>query len=244
MKNFKDNKFFLDFIKRGKVAFSKRGPKDPIFRFWDNVYSYVELVSFINNKSTDKKIKNSANKNYIVNLVTASEIYFKDVLRLIPTFERVKKDNFSGVEELLREKTVTLDFAYELFRRNMRIKIGDILAAGYIFENLETVNNVFSRILRLKKDDKSSFLSKVGEYKPNYKEWKTFQDFFETKNFCLNNDVQNWRQTLTDLFEKRHEYVHDICLNDKLTYKELTKYWWALMYLIYAVDMFIRDKYL
>lgn len=225
------------FLEREKTFYEKRSNVDPISIFHKKVAESVKLVTFVERKSKISSVKLNARKNYVINLVTAAEVYFKDLVKILPEFQEVKRD-LSGLRRLLDEK-ITIWDAFQLFKNKKvgkSIKIGNIISVSFSFQNLEQIDFVFSQILLIK------FLDKVEEHKRRLNEIE--QDFFKVKTLCLKSNLPQWRRTIADLFNARHDIVHEVCFVDKLSYKQISRFWCNIVCFIYAVDYFIRDTYL
>jgi|GEM_PF-3789786 len=68
----------------------------------------------IEEHAKDRKVKIEARKNFVINCVTAAEVYFKDVVKALPEFPKIK-ENEEGLKDLLKEK-ISLWEAYLLFK--------------------------------------------------------------------------------------------------------------------------------
>ena len=120
-----------------------------------NFYS-IRLLGIAERQKLDLRTKIEARKNFIINSVTAAEVYFKDIVKVLPEMSKVQQ-NQAGIRELLREKISLLE-AYTLFRKE-KLRIGDILATYFSFQDLEQINYVMSEILNINFLD--SFLCKL-----------------------------------------------------------------------------------
>ncbi len=222
-------------IEKERNFFKQRGP-EAITTFYKKVAESVGLVYLVEKKSKTKTIKINARKNYVINLVTAAEVYFKDLLKNIPDIKIIK--NNDGLEKLLEEK-ITIWEAYQLLRtRKSRkpIRISELIGIDRLFENLTTIDSFFSKLL------KCNFLEEVENHQHRLN--KVEKNFFSVTKLHLKVNLPDWKNQVGTLFEKRHEYVHQICFGDNLTYKEISKFWWRLVCFIYAVNYFVEDKYL
>jgi len=56
----------------------------------------------IEEHAKDRKVKIEARKNFVINCVTAAEVYFKDVVKALPEFPKIK-ENEEGLKDLLKE---------------------------------------------------------------------------------------------------------------------------------------------
>ncbi len=123
-------------------AFKTRSGVDPIVNFNRKVAESVSLVNFVESKAKSRLIKLNARKNYVVDLATAAEVYFKDLVKILPEF-KIVKTNQSGISDLLNE-TITLVDAFNLFRKRhfgKSLRMGDIIAINNKFENLEKIDS-------------------------------------------------------------------------------------------------------
>lgn len=229
-------KWTLKQIEKEMESFQTRNGVDPIFNFYKKVGESVELVTFIEKNSKSRKIKLNARKNYVINLVTAVEVYFKDLVKILPDFGKVKLE-CEKIGELLDQKMekVTIVDAFLLSKRN-KLRIGDFIAVSNKFENLENIDTVFSKILGLK------FLDAVERHK--HKLTRAESNFFTVDTLHLAANLPDWRRQVGKLFEKRHEVVHQVCFKDSLSFEEISTFWWRLVCFVYAVDFYIRDKFL
>lgn len=224
-------------LEKESNAFKARNGVDPIINFYRKVSESVSLINFVESKTKSRLVKLNARKNYVMNLATAAEVYFKDLIKVLPEFKKIKS-NSNEISDLLKEQITIMD-AFSLFKRRYlgkSLRIGDIIAIHNKFENLEKIDSVFSKILGLK------FLDEIEqhEHKLSRKETK----FFTVDTLHLKVNLPDWRNQVGRLFDKRHEIIHQVSFKDNLSYKEISVFWWRLVCFIYSVDFFIRDKYL
>jgi hypothetical protein len=132
--------------------------------------------------------KFEARKVFIVSLVSALEVFLKELI-----IERHGKWDKEGFSKLLTEK-VTLDQAYNIFKV-YGVKREVIVAKTQSFQNLENISHVFNCLT-----SKKHFLNDLEEYK-----WELDNGIF----FQLKKMSPNWRKDLSDLFDLRHKIVHE-----------------------------------
>ena len=217
--------------------FSSQRSEEALNNFIRKVTESVQLVVFVENKSKKNIVKLNGRKNYVINLVTAAEIYFRDLIKMLPDARLVRK-NSSGLSKLLDDQ-ITIWDAYQLLRTRRSkssIKVGEILAIMHLFESLAIIDSTFSTLLGC------SFLREVENHRRKLN--KTDAAYFEVNVLHLAENLPEWRSQVGKLFDKRHEFVHQVNFNDQLSYDDIRKFWWHLVCFIYAVDCFVEDKYL
>ncbi len=185
--------------------------------------------SFKRLKNRNKKytLLKEARKNFVINCVTATEVYFKDLIKTTPELSKDIKS--IAVKELLSNKgKVNLWEAYEIFHEK-DFRIGEILTYFYTFQNIEDINIVMSKLLSV-----NNFLSEVELHK--LKLHKDSIKRFHKEEISLSEDFPNWKTLIADIFNLRHDYVHHINFKDKLGDEKLFKYYETLDVFISVTD--------
>jgi hypothetical protein len=188
----------------------------------------AQILNIVENHTKERKIKIEARKNFIVNCVTATEVYFKDIVKTLPEFPKIK-ENGEGIKELLKEK-ISLWEAYLLFKKE-DLRIGDVIYSYYSFQNLEEIDSVMSKILNLK------FLDSVEKHKANLD--REDQKYYGVKTLCLKTDLPKWRNYLAEIFNLRHDFIHHISFKDRIGFQKLGILWEHLDAFITVVDDFV-----
>jgi hypothetical protein len=219
----------------------KRSPI-PLESFWYKLY-YATRILDITEKYSEKEtesrndkltIKKEARKNFIINCITATEVYFKDLVKTLPEVN-IKIKNGQGIKDLLIKKDkINLWEAYKIFNET-GVRLGDILIYYYSFQSLREIDNVMSQLLNIK------FLDSIDEHKSKVD--KEDKDFFNLEEIVLKNNYPEWRKYLKEIFELRHDFVHHINYRDKLGYNKVVKLFYNLCAFIIVTDDFIFEKY-
>jgi len=213
--------------KRKELKFLHKREIYPLDSFRIKNFYAIQILIIIEKHTKDRKIKIEARKNFIINCVTATEVYFKDIVKVLPEFPGVK-DN-EKIQELLKEK-VSLWEAYVLFKEE-NLKIGDVIASNFSFQNLEEIDYVMSKILDLK------FLDHIENHKVYLD--KDDKEYYGMKTLCLKADLPEWRSYVAKVFNLRHDFVHHVSFKDRIGFQRLGILWEHLDAFITVVDNFI-----
>lgn len=228
------------------ILLSKRSPL-PLDSFWYKLFYSTQVIEIVENNSANEdlsqidklKIRIEARKNFIINCVTATEVYFKDLVKTLPELnEEIKYGN--GVKNLLNNGNkpnlkVNIWEAYEIFNKD-NFRLGDILIYFYSFQNLNDIELVMGNMLNIK------FLDLIEEYPLKLNDID--KDFFGMDMIVLKKDYPNWRKYLGEIFDMRHDFVHHINYRDKLGYRRVVKLFYNLSAFIAVTDEFIYENYI
>ncbi len=223
-------KLFEKLIKRSQreLKFLHKREIYPLDSFRIKNFYAIQILSIIEEHAKDRKIKIEARKNFIINCVTATEVYFKDIVKVLPEFPKVK-DNKEGIRDLLKEK-ISLWEAYLLFKEK-DLRIGDVIASYFSFQSLEEIDRIIGKILNLK------FLDSIENHKVNLD--KEDREYYGMKTLCLKTDLPKWRNYLAEIFNLRHDFVHHVSFKDIIGFQRLGILWEHLDAFITVVDDFI-----
>lgn len=209
----------------------------PIDSFNHKMYNSIEILNYSTlglKKLPKGKEKNELlkeiRKNFIINCVTAVEVYFKDLIRVTPEMSS-KIRNSKQLKDLLSNKEkVNLYDAYQIFKE-YDFKLGDILLYYYSFQNLQEINLVLGHLLGI-----DNFITNIDEF--NFRLRKFEKEYFNKTNICLKNDFPEWKGILTEIFSLRHDYVHHINFHDKLGEIRVETYFKNLWAFILSTDKY------
>ena len=236
----KQLEYLIKSIERENFHVSKR-ELFPIDTFFEKTYISVKLLQsaqrqFNRLKKGHKKntLIKEARKNFVINCVTAIEVYFKDIVRISPELNNEILSNNSVGELLEKKEKVNLWEAYQIFKEK-KFRIGDILLYYYTFQNLEDINIVMSKLLLI-----PSFITDVEKYVFILN--KENQLLFEKSQLCLSVDYPDWKLRITEFFNLRHDYVHHINFNDKLGEEKLKSYFYLMQAFILITDEYYFSK--
>lgn len=103
------------------------------------IWGVVEKKEDLTKAVVPEPIKNWAHQNLIINLVTALEVFFKDLI-----VENKDKWHSTGFSELLSQK-ISLNEAYDLFKiSNINISKELIVARFSSFQRIDSIDHVFT----------------------------------------------------------------------------------------------------
>lgn len=187
-------------------------------------------LNFITENNTkDNWLKTESRKNLLINSVTSVEVFIKESIKGKHVYFPEE-----GQKELLKEK-ISLWEAYELFR-NTNIRTVDIIADYYSFQNLDSIQYVLSTLTG--KDFYQSMNNIELDLVNNSK-------YFKRETLNLKNDYPNWQKNLRELFDIRHESVHDVNFKKKLGKRKTDILFDNLLAFVFILDKFfsqtIRD---
>ncbi|GEM_PF-5303652 len=92
----------------------------PIDVFWEKTRRALLLLDLVENSEVSYELKIEARKNFIINCVTALETFLKDTI-----IGLVEEGNLF-VDEILKERKISLSDAYELFV-NREVSRGELI---------------------------------------------------------------------------------------------------------------------
>ena len=204
----------------------KTPPKEilPYDNFLEKLGSALALFSFVEKKAKDKRIKLEARKYVIVVCVSDMETYFKSVVKTFVDLGLAADDIFS----IFKDDKYSLGGLYEMGKR--RISIGEIISVSHSFQDMDTINRVFSKMLSV--DD---FIAEVAEHRVVIDE-----DIF-SEGFVLKDDYPDFREQINELIHARHLIVHHEGIN-RLGLKRFGRMWMSIVRFVTAADSFLGEK--
>jgi len=204
---------------------SKTRKEEAYLNFFEKFKKSHDLIIKIESIVDDTNLVQEAYKQFIVSLVTAMEIYFKDLLKEL--FKKCKSDIMYERCKLIKLGNKFSFIEIVQFYQN-NIDIEDIICEYFNFQNLECIDEVFSCICNFK-----IFQEIKGKefILPNRKNMKIF----------LENDFY---KNIAETLEMRHKIIHDI---DNLMIIKKTKVSMSIAYVlnfILAFDITIKEKFI
>jgi hypothetical protein len=172
-------------------------------------------------RQEDSSVMLRGKKNYIINVVTALEIYLKDMIE-----EFSGSWNNAGFDKLLKEK-ITLNEAYDWFKDTSATK-EKIVARFASFQNISTINNTFSCLFGV-----NDFLSDLDAFTRN--QGGQLQ-LFSLKSY------PDWKKQLRDMLVLRNKIVHEDEWDTALTSGETVDKSALLMSFINGMLDFALDR--
>lgn len=169
----------------------------------------------------ENRHKSIAIGNFLSNMVTALEVYFKKVI--------VNGNNWNELafDDLLREK-ISLSEAYKLFNKE-KISREFLISHTYSFQNLDTINKTFSALCG------EDFIRKV--------------ETTETKFFDLNGEGgfsqlilvhPDWWKSVSEIINLRNMFVHEGYTKVKL--EQVLDYWHILGDFQEAMEQYFHKR--
>lgn len=169
--------------------------------FLERMDTAALTFNVVHSNSVKTKAKVRAMKNFTINLVSAIEIYCKELI-----IDKHGKWNDEGLRILLDEKDkVKLSELFEIFKIG-EVKKEHIILEFHLFENIHVINKVFSLL--------------TGEYKNNGTGNGAFQFLDNLQRLKINDtntaladtilkEMPDWWANFNTLFEARHQIVHE-----------------------------------
>ncbi|WP_062058220.1 HEPN domain-containing protein [Aquimarina longa] len=204
----------------------KRGEKDTLSNFFNNTSVAFDLLLLVETEAEEITLKYHARKNYIINLVSSIEQFFKQLVKYDLT------EYNHNIRELLKDK-ISLWEASKLFTEK-KLKPHDIIANYYSFQNLDEIDRIISLIVSKK------FLKFIGEYDSG-----NLRSIYEDKkinSYKLNKDYPEWRNDISELFNLRHNFVHHFSYKERISYNKLNRMTDSLHYIIMVIYIVIIDN--
>lgn len=166
----------------------------------------------------NEEIKNAARKNALINMVSALEVYFRDLI-----VDRTGYWITNGFIGLLKKK-IFLKNVYPCFK-DTTVTNEVVVARYYSFQNIESIASVFGRLTDC------DFLKCIDE-----SEYLAFDNDLPIGWYSFNGSFPEWRKLLIALFDKRHKIVHEASMDEILTIEDWDDYYALLSALPYAID--------
>ena len=213
------------------IASHKRHGDNPDFfiEFYFLIENSFELLGLkiVPTNSTTELI---ATNNFLVNVVTALELFFKQTITANSFWAE------EGYSKLLKDK-LSLSEAYDLFTKE-NISREYIIAHYHSLQNFGNINYVMSSLIG--KDFYNEIQNFVvygdmGEVEPG----TVFPDDFENL-LHLPRTYPEWKTTIANVYENRNKFVHDgvIC---ELNYEQVKHIRDVVVLYTHVVNIYISD---
>jgi len=204
-----------------KIIHNKHAKKSrdlrPLRAFVDLYEANNSAMEEIHKLTVSNSTKEALLKSNIINLVTAIEVYYRDMLDAI--FRLCKVSSYESSLRKIHDKNYKIDSILNLY--NKKIHPLELIVDAQNFQNLETIDKVFSIIL------KKSFLKSILQI-----EWK-FD--LEDKNSSSISDQEI--KIVKKVFEERHQLIHNPNMKYSITKDEIEDKVNAVFGLIMASDL-------
>ncbi len=194
----------------------------PYDNFLGKISSSAELLEFVEENKADKKIRREARKHFIITCVSAMEVYFKRMEEMLVDAQWTKSDFLA----ILRQNKITLADLIEIKKK--KLSLGEIVSSSHSFEDLESINSVFSKILGV-----TDFIKEVEALKSEVE---------EEKRIILKNNYPNFRKEIGELVRLRHLLIHHEGFKGIIGLQRLGEMWENLDSFVGAADYYILQK--
>ena len=201
---------------------SKRKHILPHDNFLEKISAAVKLIAFVEEKKAKKEIRIEARKHFVVTCISAMEVYFKRVEEIFIHGQWVKNDFL----DILKQNKITLADLLEIDKREL--SLGEIVSASHSFEDLESINRVYSKMLGV-----TDFIEEVEAFKAEVE---------EEKHIILKNDYPDFRKKIGELIHLRHLIIHHEGFKGTLGLQRLGEMWENLDAFVSAADDYIIQK--
>jgi hypothetical protein len=162
-------------------------------------------------------------KQQVVSLVTALEVYLREMFIFIIDEKKVKSDKLldSEKKELSLLDVIRL---HNLIKKN-RWKPAELLANEYNFQNFDEVKSTYNKLLNI------DIIAELKKYK------------LEEKNGEITQLEKDFDVKIKEILELRHSIIHDINFSKKLSYEEVSAMFGFLHTFVDIFDAFLSEKY-
>ncbi|MBY7962054.1 hypothetical protein KW476_13255 [Vibrio fluvialis] len=176
-------------INKNRDARNSRNPR-PFATFMDISQATMSAMEEIAPMELSVNTKNTLKNNQIINMVTAVDVYFRDMIDAI--FRMCDRDAFNSKLRKLHEKNYKIDEVIAIYEN--KIHPLELISNSHSFQNTENIDKVFSILLE------DRFIPKLLKLK-----WKMSGSDDIDAHQLYKYDVDN----LQELFEIRHFLIHN-----------------------------------
>lgn len=189
--------------------------------FLEKTVAAEALVDFIEQQEADPEIVQQARWYFVVICVSAMEIYFKETAEIFIQGGWYKNTFL----EILRQDKISLADLVKMDKE--KFTLGEIISVSQDFQNLNSINIFYSRMLGCQ-----DFVKEVSEFKAPLR---------EGKYLILINDSPEFRKDIESLVHFRHLVIHHDIFKRTLSAKRLRKMTGSLIDFIYAADFYLMN---
>lgn len=177
----------------------------------------VTQQKFANSQST-RTVKNAARKNFVINIVTAFEIYFNEII-----VANIGKWSQSGIDEILGKEKITLLEALE-FRKGTRIHAEHLIVFHNRLQNPDSINKLFTTLIG------QDFFKALDDHTILLTDFDRDESYDES----LETLVSNWKQKFYELYTLRNRIAHEDVATDlkKDFINEIGRLAYAIAYIV------------
>jgi len=175
------------------------------------------LLTRISKQVRDPKLLREARGQFVTSLVTAFEVYFREMLRKAIDDGRI---DVQKIPELQKRNIPISDLEWI---KKKRVSVGEIICLGHNFQNLDNIERVFSAVIG------EDFISAIRKHVfniPEIGEWRVSKDFY---------------QRVEELLRLRHTFVHEVNFKTKFRAREISDMLGALVEFVYFADEVLEE---
>lgn len=194
----------------------------PYENFNEKINAAAGLLDYLEEKKATKEIQQEARKYYVITSISSMENYFKRTAQVFIEARWVD-DKFLSI---LKQDNISLADLYNMGRKKLRLS--EIFMVSHSFQNLETINYIYSKML-----GSEDIL----------KEIETFDvEFDDGTHVVLKKDFPDFRSKIEELTQLRHLIVHHESYKGVLGRDKLYNLSKNLINFINAADAYILEK--
>lgn len=193
----------------------------PIDSCMEKMRTAEALVDFIEKQDTETDIIQQARWYFVIMCVSAMEIYFKGMAEIFIEGGWFRE---SFLDTLRQEKISLADL---IDMNKEKVTLGEIISVSQAFQDLNSINNFYSKMLGC-----NNFVKEVGEFKA---------PVGKDQYFILNDKHPNFEKDINNLIHFRHLVVHHDTSKRTLNLNNLNSMQKSLMDFIYAADFYLLD---
>ena len=193
------------------------------------IYYISDILEETSKKIKNKRILEEIYKQQVVSLVTALEVYLREMFIFIIDEKNIKSDKV--LESIKREYSLldvigmhNLINKHNLNDKN-KWKPAYFLANEYNFQNLDGVKTAYKKLLGI------DIFAKLKNYK------------FEAVSGEICQLDKDFDVKIKEILELRHSIIHDINFRKKLSYEKVISIFNYLHFFVDTFDAYMEEKY-
>lgn len=221
---YKENSLDVKKITKNTNARNSRNSR-PYAAFNDLFNSTDKALREVLSLNVSKETATTLMNSHVINSVTAVEVYYKDMLDSI--FKLCKPSSFEKKMKKLHDKTYNIDDLLDIYVH--RIHPLSLIANNLSFQNTYNIEKVFSIIIE------EPFFKKIKAGTYRIKENSENEFSLEHKQLEL----------LQELFDMRHELIHNPNTNHSITkdtYFKIQAAQNVVMFSDFVITQYINDN--
>jgi len=199
-------KFIHDLSKLKTTAEHRRKRSSKPWNFFHKKIYYIgDIITESDKKIKDKRVLEEIFKQQLVSLITALEVYLREMFISIIDEKKIKSDDL--LKKIKKDYNLYEIIVLHEEMVNNKWKKSEVLANEYNFQSLKEVQRIFSKLLGV-----DVFAS-----------LKKFQiPSSDNGVFQLKRDFD---KRLEEILNLRHSIVHDINFRRKISYNNIIDTW-------------------